>query len=633
MPRTHLRRRRQTVFFRRIIPHDLRQRFGQREILRSLGQATPGEARRMAQRLWDGTETLFTLVRFNRSLTRADIARLAEQHLESQALTHDKIIAKIGRYPKPEDLQNSDDAAFEAEPGDEEAPEEGSDVVLNDPAAWTFLYESRLDGLKRDRAVNDFASVRGKAQELALSNEIDLESNSEEGALCRALLDVEIAIAEEKLAYLQDAVLPYHPLHGNRVRTVQAPVEPAKTTPASKLRHGQDLFSACWETYGRDRVASGDWKPSIERQSQSTGRLFVEICGDKPLGEYGPADAAKFKRALLSLPANYDKNTEWRKIRQRAGIRGLIEHCSGRSDVDLLKPQTFNRHLAALSGLWPWAQSNEVVAKGLPSIFEGLHINLRRARGRHHRARDERPMWNHAELVAVFNAHLFTGVRSRRGWKTPGPYVLCDERYWGILIGSHSGMRRGEIFQLRVRHVVQDAETGIWYFDLKERSLQLKAEGSARWIPLHQNLLRLGLIEALVVGRGENELLLPEGEVGAEAKDVLDDGDDTAYGSAFGKWFQRFKSEYGARKDVVFHSFRHSATTLLLNAGAQKEFVEELIGHESMARRSEIGRYNKGQTLVLLKEVVDRLVLPIDVDKLVDAARMGEPRLASTLRR
>lgn len=219
----------------------------------------------MAQRLWDGTETLFTLVRFNRSLTRADIARLAEQHLESQSDTHDWIVTTIGHYPKPEDLRASDDAASEAEPGDVDDSEEGSDVALNDPAAWIFLYESRLDGLKRDRAVNNFASVRGKAQELALSNEIDLESCSGERALCRALLDVEIAIAEEKLAYLQDAVLPYHPLHRKRVRTVQAPGEDVKTASTSTLRHGQELFSACWETYGRDRVLHGDWKPSIER--------------------------------------------------------------------------------------------------------------------------------------------------------------------------------------------------------------------------------------------------------------------------------------------------------------------------------------------------------------------------------
>lgn len=232
----------------------------------------------MVQRLWDGTETLFTLVRFNRSLTRTDIARLAEQYLETQGLKHDKAITRIGHHPKPDDLRHPDDPTFAIEARDEDDVEEDSDVVLDDPAAWIFLYEGRLDDLKSDRALNKFASVRGKAQELALCNEIDLENSSEERALCHALLDVEIKIAEEKVAYLQDAVLPYHPLHRNRVRTVQAPVEPAKTVPASTLRHGQELFSKCWETYGNDRVSNGDWKPSIERQSQSTARLFVEIC-------------------------------------------------------------------------------------------------------------------------------------------------------------------------------------------------------------------------------------------------------------------------------------------------------------------------------------------------------------------
>ncbi|WP_409565931.1 DUF6538 domain-containing protein [Methylobacterium sp. J-077] len=53
MPCSHIRRRGQTVLLRRITTHDLRLWFGQREILRSLGHATPGEARRLAQRLWD----------------------------------------------------------------------------------------------------------------------------------------------------------------------------------------------------------------------------------------------------------------------------------------------------------------------------------------------------------------------------------------------------------------------------------------------------------------------------------------------------------------------------------------------------------------------------------------------------
>jgi integrase len=627
LPRINIRRRGQTILFRRIIPHDLRPRFGQREILRSLGHATPGEARRMAQRLWERTETLFTLVRFNRSLTRADIARLAEQYLDSESLRHDGLIATIGHYPEPEDLPAADTVFGHAPTDGGDPAEEASQASLNDPAEWAFLYANRIDGLKRDRALNNFAFVRGQAQDLALRNEIDLDTRSQEHALCRALLDVDITVAEEKLAYLRDVVLPHHPLNATTRRTsapalLSEPQTPATTT----LRGARDLFSASWETYGRDRVASGDWKSSIERQARSTGRLFVEICGDKPLSAYGPADAAEFKRALLALPANYDKNTEWRDIQRRCGIRGLIEHCNGKPGINRLKPQTFNRHLAALSGIWPWAQNNEVVSKGLPYIFEGLHINLKRMRGQHHKARDERPMWDQAELTAVLNAPLFTGVRSRRSWKTAGPTVLRDERYWGILIGCHSGMRRGEIFQLRVRHVVQDAESGIWYFNLTERTLELKAEGSARWVPLHQNLLRLGLIEALVKNRGGDDLLLPEGEAGAEEEDALDDGEETSYGSAFGKWFQRFKSEYGVRKDVVFHSFRHTATTLLCNAGVQREFVEELIGHESKERRSEMMRYNKGQTLMMLKNVVDHLVLPIDLERMIDAAATGEAR-------
>lgn len=577
----------------------------------------------MAQRLWDGTETLFNLVRFNRSLTRADIARLAEQYLESESLKHDGLLATIGHYPELEDLPPSDSPASEDEIDDSSDPApDGPKGTLNDPAEWKFLYEVRLDGLLRDRSLNNFVSVRDTAKDLAAQNGIDLDSYPHSNALCRALLDADITITEEKLTYLRDRVLPHHPLHAATHREAAPAPRSRSDAPADPLlRHSRKLFSECWTTYGRDRVESGAWKPSIELQAQSTARLFIEICGDKPLSAYGPADATEFKRSLLALPANYDKNREWREIRRQHGIRGLIEYSRNRSDVSRIKPQTFNRHLAALSGIWRWAQSNEVVAKGVPSIFDDLHINLKRVRGRHHKARDERPAWNHEELAAVLNADLFFGIRSRRSWKKPGPYLLRDERYWGILIGSHSGMRRGEIFQLRVRHVVRDEETGIWYFNLMERTLELKAEGSARWVPLHQNLLKLGLIEALVDGRGEDELLLSEGRAGAEQNDVLNDGDEASYGSAFGKWFQRFKSHHDVRKDVVFHSFRHSATTLILNAGAQREFVEEVIGHESKARRSEMERYFKGQTLIKLKDVIDHLVLPIDIERMIEAAR------------
>lgn len=154
----------------------------------------------MAQRWWDGTETLFTLVRFNRSLTRADIAELTEQYLEIRAFKHDCMIANIGHYPEPEAFPGSPDGASGDDPDESaDSDETASKASLNDPAQIAFLYKNYLDGLKRDRALNNFTSVRGEAQQLALNNEIDVDTHSQERALCRALLDADITIAEEKL--------------------------------------------------------------------------------------------------------------------------------------------------------------------------------------------------------------------------------------------------------------------------------------------------------------------------------------------------------------------------------------------------------------------------------------------------
>lgn len=136
-----------------------------------------------------------------------------------------------------------------------------------------------------------------------------------------------------------------------------------------------------------------------------------------------------------------------------------------------------------------------------------------------------------------------------------GPNVLRDERYWGVLVGCHSGTRRGEIFQLRVRHVVKDFSTGIWYFNLKDPSLDLKAEGSIRWVPLHRNLLTLGFIEACVTGRGENDLLLPEGDAGTEEKDHLDDGDDASYGVPSGSGFSASSRNTACARTWCFTRF------------------------------------------------------------------------------
>ncbi len=75
---------------------------------------------------------------------------------------------------------------------------------------------------------------------------------------------------------------------------------------------------------------------------------------------------------------------------------------------------------------------------------------------------------------------------------------------------------------------------------------------------------------------------------------------------------------------MVDHTARHTVVTYLYRAGVPIAHCEELVGHESGERRSEFYRYNKGQTLKALKEVLDRLVLPIDLGAHLEAVHRSE---------
>lgn len=67
-----------------------------------------------------------------------------------------------------------------------------------------------------------------------------------------------------------------------------------------------------------------------------------------------------------------------------------------------------------------------------------------------------------------------------------------EARYWAPLIGLYTGMRLGEIAQLRGNDFKESA--GIVFIDLMEDGERnLKSEAGERQIPLHPRLIELGL--------------------------------------------------------------------------------------------------------------------------------------------
>ena len=143
--------------------------------------------------------------------------------------------------------------------------------------------------------------------------------------------------------------------------------------------------------------------------------------------------------------------------------------------------------------------------------------------------------------------------------------------------------------------------------------MQLKGKQSRRWVPLHDNFLALGFFEARVQGRAPDELLSSELRASAAYG---------AYGDKLGQKFTRYRQLIGLYEPLLdIHSFRHTVSTFLIRAGVPQAHAEELIGHKSEARRTTFAIYDKGATIAIMKQAIDKLVLPIDVPRLVAVAR------------
>lgn len=158
----------------------------------------------------------------------------------------------------------------------------------------------------------------------------------------------------------------------------------------------------------------------------------------------------------------------------------------------------------------------------------------------------------------------------------------------------------------------------------RKKQAKQKINPSKRWTPLPTSLIELGCIEALHTNRDPREQLFPE--LYKPSSDRFDD----KLGQRFATYRQncdKARRKAGETSFVILyepwrdlHSFRHSFCTELVITGVLQAHAEELSGHKSDARKKEFARYDKGRTLEVLKQAIDKRVLPINVQKLVEAA-------------
>lgn len=549
------------LHFRRRVPNQLIQRLGRREITGSLKTSDHRLGRLRSKYLYIRTEALFAA-------------------LESKMLSDDEV-AKIVRefYETVAQIDNLDRLTAPPLSIDEQSAQ------LLELAEHRTLLKSELG-----RGDYSFASLAASVAVARLGREVNaLERRQIEQVLMRAGLDA-TKNAEARLAgdfgySPTDALLKPNKNVEVRDRTQAAsslPVSKQPTEKSATISQASELFL---RHQSKDRI----WDPQTLAQARKTFSLLIDVCGDYNLTRIARAEARSFKEALQDLPADYGKAAMFRGMRTNEILK-LDKQRQGTHER--LSTRTVKRHFSAASALWRWA-----IVEGIASENPFLGFTFPSAL----RANEQRDMWLDEELKRLFETPIWTGSQSVGRRSVAGTVIIKDERYWLPLIAVYSGLRQEEIAQLHIddiRHI-----EGSWVFDINAKPpRKLKNRNAVRKVPIHSQLIALGLMQLVNERKSAGEAFL---------FDFTPGGADQRLGHAFSKWFTRYRRDVGLyRKGLDFHSFRHTATTLMQRAGVPISAIDELTGH---ATPGETARYSHGlsmEQLVAGIEAIDFRIIP-----------------------
>lgn len=422
-------------------------------------------------------------------------------------------------------------------------------------------------------ASRDFKSVAVSVDNLMREHGIPEDQRN---ALAHGVLEANVRALEEILRRVKgetpviftDQPSPVAP------RTAVATPAPAPVGP---------LFSALLPKYIDLAVSEKGWRGQSLAQNRATFAMFQEVCGDLPVNVYTRTMLSDFYNTLRALPALYSKDRRWRG----RSLKEVVE-ASKEDAVPRLTMKTVKRHFSALGGFFTYAKRHGHVTGDNPA--HGFEFPKKG------RAKKGRQMWEGEKLRKLFQSPVWTGSHPTFRAK-PGSAIVRDDKYWLPLLGVYHGNRLEEFAQLRREDV--KCEDGIWYLHIHgEGGRQIKNDQSARRVPLHPELERLGFLSYVrATAPKSGDMVFPQLKPG---------GPDKKVGYYFTKWWTNYRKSIGLYEPGLdYHSFRHGVTTKLYAAGVARDVVDELTGHEGEGTSQRV--YKHETPLPQLQEAIAKV--------------------------
>ena len=328
-------------------------------------------------------------------------------------------------------------------------------------------------------------------------------------------------------------------------------------------------------------------KPPVgtEMETNKTVRRFIEVHGDVSASAINKAMVREWKALVEQLPKRQTAR------QKKMTVRELVADCASMGPERRLTFTSVNKDVSTLGTVLRVAS----VAWEFPDAWRSPTEGMKIRRSREQR-KAKRQSFTDLDLKAIFSTPIYT----------QGKRVLAgagEAAKWIPLLAIYTGARLGELGQLCVDDVVEDA--GVMCIDINERDDKaVKTKGSVRLVPLHSDLTnQLGFLQFVEQRRKADDVpwLFNELRIGAKK---------TRTGS-WGQFFGRVLREDVARggcgiKDdaKVFHSFRHTFKTKARAANVPEFVHDGMTGHAAVTTG---GGYGDRHPLVVQSEWLEKM--------------------------
>jgi len=313
----------------------------------------------------------------------------------------------------------------------------------------------------------------------------------------------------------------------------------------------------------------GNWQEHSRLKTEDTVRnhlkLFVKSVDDIAANTLQRTHIVQFKDLLLNLPKNKEKSKKYKHM----SIDEL--RLMNTPTEERISTATIKGYIDRITSFLDWGESNGYFSSGLDAPLKNAKKGLKTNK----RANARRDVFSDDDLSKLFSSKQYTQGKHKRA-----------SHHWAPLLAIFTGARLGEICSLSKEDVRHDKNSDFWYLDINGN---VKTDCSVRFIPIHQQLIKLGFINFV---KGQSNRLFPELQ---KTKN--------GYGDTLSKWFNNTYLNASncnvgqlASENKCFHSFRHTFLDAFKQQGLNLLIAEELAGHSPEGSQTQV-TYTKGYSL------------------------------------